>query len=199
VAERCRRVFFHLKKSAPRPSIWDKLNEIITQLKIYQDKLNIRTRVMSGRARELFDLTVRAKQEKDDVRAATYANELAQLRKMIHSTLRSQASLESVVLRLEATRDFGEVRQAIGPISHVISRIQGDIRGAVPEVASGLRNMQDLLDDLGMEVGTVSDAYVSYSSADEEAQSILREAAEVATQRMKKNLPEIGDGPPFTE
>jgi len=187
----------HFRKKKPKPAIWDRLSEIITQLRIHQDKLNARAGSMNARARELFDLTVRSKQENDEARATTYANELVQLRKMIHSTLRSQASLEGVTLRLEAAKDFGEVRQAIRPISNVIAMIQQDIRGVVPEVSSGLRGIQDLLDSLGMEVGTVSETFVDYRAADGEAEQILREAAEVASQRMKKTLPEVGEGQGF--
>ncbi|MEM1944826.1 MAG: Snf7 family protein, partial [Nitrososphaerota archaeon] len=120
---------FRRRKEVPKPSIWDRLGELIIQLQTIQHRLDHKARNMSTRGREVFQQIVRAKMEKDEDRAITYANELAQLRKMVNSTLRSQASLEGVVLRLEAVKDFGEVRKAIGPISAVLATVQKDIGG----------------------------------------------------------------------
>lgn len=182
------------KKQPPKPSVWDGMDEIILKLQTIQHRLDSKARNMSMRGREVFNHIVRAKMEKDEDRAITYANELAQLRKMVNSTIRSQASLEGVVLRLEAVKDFGEVRKVIGPVSAVLATVQNEIGGVLPEVSHGLRGVQDLLEDLATSVGTVSNEYIGHTTLDSEAEAILREAAEIASQRTRKEMPEIVDG-----
>jgi division protein CdvB (Snf7/Vps24/ESCRT-III family) len=188
------RLPFMRKKKPPKPSMWDRLGEIIIQLQTIQHRLDSKARNMSMRGKEVFNQIVKAKMEKDEDRAITYANELAQLRKMVNSTIRSQASLEGVVLRLEAVKDFGEVRKVIGPVSAVLATVQNEIGGVIPEVSYGLRGVQDLLEDLAVRVGTVSNEYVGHSALDGEAEAILKEATEIAAQRTRKEMPEIADG-----
>jgi len=182
------------KKQPPTPPFDERLNEIITRLLTIQNRMDSKARTMQVRGKELFNQVVKAKMEKDDERAVVYANELAQLRKMMHATVRSQASLEGVVLRLEAVKDYNEVKKVVGPVAAVVMAVQKDISGVMPDISMGLRGVQDLLEDLAVSVGTVSDSFVGASTTDPEAEAILREAAEVAGQRLKKEIPDIEGG-----
>ncbi|MEM4346890.1 MAG: Snf7 family protein, partial [Candidatus Caldarchaeum sp.] len=138
---------FFRKKQPPKPPFDEKMTEIITRLMTIQNRMDSKARSMQMRGREIFNQVVRAKMEKDNERAAVYANELAQLRKMMHATVRSQASLEGVVLRLEAVKDYNEVKKVIGPVAAVVMAVQKDVGGVMPEISHGLRGVQDLLDD----------------------------------------------------
>jgi division protein CdvB (Snf7/Vps24/ESCRT-III family) len=192
--DRMVRIPFRKKQNPSPPSMWERLGDIILQLQTIQHRLDAKARNMSMRGKEVFNQIVKAKMEKDEDRAATYANELSQLRKMVNSTIKSQASLEGVILRLEAVKDFGEVRKVIGPISAVLATVQREMGGVVPEVSNGLRGVQNLLEDLAVSVGTVSNEYLGHTTLDDEAEAILREATEVAAQRTKKEIPEVGGG-----
>ncbi|MEM4573581.1 MAG: Snf7 family protein [Candidatus Caldarchaeum sp.] len=188
------RLFKKKQQPPPRPPFDERVTEIITRLMTIHNRMDSKARAMQMRGRELFNQVVRAKMEKDEERAAVYANELAQLRKMMHATVRSQASLEGVVLRLEAVRDYNEVRKVIGPVAAVVMAVQKDVGGVMPEISQSLRGVQDLLEDLSVSVGTVSDTYIGSSTTDPEAEAILREAAEVAAQRVKREMPDIDGG-----
>ncbi|MCS7129034.1 MAG: hypothetical protein NZ919_00105, partial [Candidatus Caldarchaeum sp.] len=85
----------------------DRMLEILTQLKIQNDKLKRTIDRLKHRGKELFEQCVRAEQEKDTARATIYANEIAQLRKMTRTLLASHMSLDKVVLRLETVKEFG--------------------------------------------------------------------------------------------
>lgn len=182
------------KKQPPKPPFEERLTEIVTRLMTIQNRMDAKARAMQMRGRELFNQVVKAKMEKDNERAAVYANELAQLRKMMHATVRSQASLEGVVLRLEAVKDYNEIKKVIGPVAAVVMAVQKDVGGVMPEISHGLRGVQELLDDLSVSVGTVSDTVTGYSVSDPEAEAILREASEIAAQRLKKEMPDIEGG-----
>ncbi|MEM2872296.1 MAG: Snf7 family protein [Candidatus Caldarchaeum sp.] len=185
---------FFRKKPQPTPPFEEKMTEIITRLMTIQSRMDSKARSMQMRGREIFNQVVRAKMEKDNERAAVYANELAQLRKMMHATVRSQASLEGVVLRLEAVKDYNEVKKVIGPVAAVVMAVQKDVGGVMPEISNGLRGVQDLLDDLSVSVGTVSDTVTGYSVSDPEAEAILKEASEIAAQRLKREMPDVEGG-----
>lgn len=186
-------------KKAEGPNIWEKISEISTKLRIQQEKLNRRSQAMSYRGRELFNMVVKAKQEGDTGRANILAGELAQLRKMLGAVMKSQLSLESVVLRLDTVKEFGEIRTVLGPARSAIMGVQGEISGVVPEVSRGLNEIQYTLDDLTVEVGAATGHVVEYGPADSEAAKILKEASEIAAQRMKTILPDIQEGQSYTE
>ncbi|MEM0445398.1 MAG: Snf7 family protein [Nitrososphaerota archaeon] len=173
--------------------------EIITALKIQSEKLNRTAQRLISRGKDLFEQCVRAQQEGDIGRATIYANEIAQLRKMSRVVVRSQLSLEKVILRLETVKEFGDVMHVLGPATTIIKHVQSDLAGIVPEVAENLRYVDEMLEGLIIEAGTVSGSITSVSASDGEAQKILQEAAEVAAQRMKTAFPEIPEGLKVTE
>lgn len=165
--------------------------EIVTALKIQSEKLNRTAQRLIARGKDLFEQCVRAQQEGDMGRATIYANEIAQLRKMSRVVVRSQLSLEKVILRLETVKEFGDVMHVLGPATAIIKHVQSDLAGVVPEVAENLRYVDEMLEGLIIEAGTVTGSITSVSASDGEAQKILQEAAEVAAQRMKTAFPEI--------
>jgi len=184
------------KKQAPPPPppFEDRVLQVTTQLKSLVGRLNLRTNGMNTKSREVFELCVRAHQERDDQRAVAYANELAQIRKFQSSALRNQFSLESVILRLETIKDFSEIEKALVPAGAILNHVRGDLRGIVPEVADGLNGVEQRLADIMVEFGTVSGSSLALTTKDEEAAKILREAAEVAAQRTRSSLPEVQGG-----
>ena len=73
-----------------------RINDIIIQLRVQSEKLRRTYQRLLARDRELFEACVAAEQELDRDRATIYANEIAQLRKMSRTILKSQISLETV-------------------------------------------------------------------------------------------------------
>ncbi len=169
----------------------DRMLEVLTQLKIQNEKLNRTIERLKHRGKELFEQCVRAEQEKDTARATIYANEIAQLRKMTRTLLASQMSLDKVVLRLETVKEFGDVMHVLGPATQIIKQVQHDISGIVPEVAHSLRRVDEMLERIIIEAGNVTGGSIYVSVSDHEAQRIMEEAAEVAAQRTKSSFPEL--------
>jgi len=168
-----------------------RIMDILTHLKVQAEKLKRTYHRLLARDKELFEACVRAEQELDRDRATIYANEIAQLRKMSRTILKSQISLEKVILRLETIRDFGDVMNVLAPATKIIRRIQSDLSGLVPEVAHNLRMVDEMLEGVMVEAGNVTGATVSVMVADSEARRILEEASEIAAQRMSNQFPEL--------
>jgi len=169
----------------------DRLIDILTQLKIQSEKLNRTAERLRHRGKELFEQCVRAEQERDTARATVYANEIAQLRKMMRTIIKSQLSLDKVILRLETVKEFGDVMHVLQPATTIIKQVQGELSGLVPEVAHNLRRVDEMLESIVIEAGNVAGASIYVSASDSEAQKILEEAAEVAAQRMKTSFPDL--------
>jgi len=168
-----------------------RVNDIIIQLRVQSEKLRRTYQRLLARDRELFEACVAAEQELDRDRATIYANEIAQLRKMSRTILRSQISLEKVILRLETIKDFGDVMNALAPATRIVRQIQTELSGIVPEVAHNLSVIDEMLESVLVEAGSFTGSTTTVSIADREARKILDEAAEIAAQRMSKQFPEL--------
>lgn len=169
----------------------NRLINILTHLKIQSEKLKRTYQRLLARDRALFEACIRAEQELDRDRAVIYANEIAQLRKMSRTVLRSQISLEKVILRLETVQEFGDVMRALAPATKIVKQVQSELSGLVPEVANALRTVDEMLETVIIEAGNVTGAQVSVLVSDSEAQRILDEAAEIAAQRMNNQFPQL--------
>ncbi|MEN2974555.1 MAG: Snf7 family protein [Candidatus Caldarchaeales archaeon] len=169
----------------------NRLMNILTHLKIQSEKLKRTYQRLLARDRALFESCIRAEQELDRDRAVIYANEIAQLRKMSRTVLRSQISLEKVILRLETVQEFGDVMRALAPATKIVKQVQSELSGLVPEVANALRTVDEMLETVIIEAGNVTGAQVSVIVSDSEAQRILDEAAEIAAQRMNNQFPQL--------
>lgn len=168
-----------------------RVNDIIIQLRVQSEKLRRAYQRLIARDRELFEACVSAEQELDRDRATIYANEIAQLRKMSRTILKSQISLEKVILRLETIKDFGDVMNVLAPATKIVKQIQVELSGIVPEVAHNLGVIDEMLESVIVEAGGFTGATTTVTVADREARKILEEAAEIAAQRMSKQFPEL--------
>ncbi len=185
---------FRQEKPQPRQRsmvLSPRVNDIIIQLRVQSEKLRRAYQRLIARDRELFEACVSAEQELDRDRATIYANEIAQLRKMSRTILRSQISLEKVILRLETIKDFGDVMNVLAPATKIVKQIQVDLSGIVPEVSHNLGVIDEMLESVIVEAGSFTGAMTTVTVADREARKILEEAAEIAAQRMSKQFPEL--------
>jgi len=170
------------------------ISEVVTSLRVQENRLEDISQRFSDRGRQLFEMCVQAQRERDSYKAAMYAEEVVQLKKMNAVVLRSQHSLRQVALRLETLQDFKDAGAILGPIVTVVNQIRGDLAGVVPEVSNGLARIDEVLDTLIIEAGTAGSPVLDSSVSNEEAMKILQEASEISAMRMKGKFPELPTG-----
>jgi len=139
----------------------------------------------------LFNKIVLATQQHDSARASVYAHELGELRKMNRMVTQSRLALEQIDLRLRTISDLGDIVTTLAPATAIISGMKEHIAGLVPEAQSGIGEISTLLGGILVDAGTVSGSSIDFSVANQEAESVLSEAAAVAESRMEKTFPEI--------
>ncbi len=167
------------------------LTEVLTLLRIQENKLEGVANRFSDRGKQLFEKCILAQQQKDYGRAVVYAEEIAQLRKMSKVVLRSQLSLKQAALRIETLHDFKDAGAVLGPVVNLVGQISSDLRGVVPEVANGLERVDDMLETLMVETGSAGGFSLDESAHSEEAKRILQEASEISAARMKGRFPDL--------
>jgi division protein CdvB (Snf7/Vps24/ESCRT-III family) len=146
---------------------------------------------MESRDRTLHDKVVKSLEARDTQSATLYANECVQIRKLIKTSLSSQISLEQALLRLETIEQFGDMVHSMGSIKGILTMVKGELEGKLPEISTGINDVEDSLENLTMEIGESVDADGNYVLASDESAKILKEADLMAEQKMKEKFPEI--------
>jgi len=146
---------------------------------------------MESRDRTLHDKVVKSLEARDTQSATLYANECVQIRKLIKTSLSSQISLEQALLRLETIEQFGDMVHSMGSIKGILTMVKGELEGKLPEISTGINDVEDSLENLTMEIGESVDADGNYVLPSDESAKILKEADLMAEQKMKEKFPEI--------
>ena len=146
---------------------------------------------MQERDKTLFERVVEAQMSKDYTRAAMYANEVAEIRKITKQLLTTQIALEQVSLRLETITELGDVYVNLIPVMGVINELKTALKGVMPELSIELAELGDGLQEVVIEAGEFSGVGSVGVASSPEAKKILEEAAMIAEQKMKEQFPEL--------
>jgi len=169
----------------------EQLSSAIYRLKVQQNKLESASVRMQQHDKDIFAKCVSAQMSHDSARAAMYANECAEVRKIAKVMLQSQLALEQVAIRLETIEEFGDVARMMGPVTTVVQSVKNQIANVIPEVGFELNEVGELLNSFVVEAGEpIAESY-DVGASNEEAQKILGEANAVAEQHIRDKFPEL--------
>ncbi|HYY91622.1 MAG TPA: Snf7 family protein [Candidatus Dormibacteraeota bacterium] len=146
---------------------------------------------MESRDRHLHEKCVKALEARDTQTATLFANECVQIRKLIKTSLSSQICLEQALLRLETIEQFGDMVHSMGGIRGILTTVRGELEGKLPEISTGINDVEDSLENLTMEIGEAVDSEGTYVLPSDESAKILKEADLMAEQKMREKFPEI--------
>jgi division protein CdvB (Snf7/Vps24/ESCRT-III family) len=169
-----------------------KMGEVSIKLRVLIDKLQRSYDALISKKDQLFERVVRAEAEKDRERAAVYASEIVQVRKIAKTILVAITTLEKVVLRLDTVKEAIEAKEILSsPELGVLRPLTESLRGVMPEVSLELGKINENLEEAMLSFGTIDSYNYVPEVRDEDVQAILKEASEVAVQRMKTSFPEL--------
>jgi division protein CdvB (Snf7/Vps24/ESCRT-III family) len=174
-----------------RPSVKEQISTALYRLKSQQNKLEAAAARMQLHDKEIFNKCVSSQLSHDAARAAMYANECAEVRKMAKVTVQCQMALEQVSLRLETIQEFGDVAGMMAPVANVVQSIKTQISGVMPEVGLELGQIGDLLSGVVDDVGEVTGTSYDSATTNPESSKILDEASAIAEQHVKDRFPEL--------
>ena len=148
---------------------------------------------------DLFQRCVGAQASNDSGHAKIYANECAEIRKIAEVVLGSQLALERVILRLETVEEFSEVMVEMRPLMSIVKETKSKISGIVPQVATELDEVNNLLGDLTDEAGDVTTNTIPIETNDDEARKVLEETGLIAEQKVRDHFPDLSAIQPSTQ
>lgn len=181
-----------LSKFKPRKvSLKRKITDVIYRLEVQMDKLDETLRRLKDRDKELLEKTVKAYIAKEFARAAIYASEVAELRKMAKIVLASRLALEKVKVRLETIRELGDVATVMAPIIPILKGLKTQLAGIIPEISIELEEITNSMNSMLLEIGDVTASTISSPMLTEEARKVLREAQALAEEKIRENFPKI--------
>jgi division protein CdvB (Snf7/Vps24/ESCRT-III family) len=137
----------------------------------------------------LFDKVVEATQTHDKNRAAAYANELAELRKITSNVTQMKLVLEQINLRMGTVQDFGDIVTSITPIVSVIKGMRSSNTRILPEASSEMSEIGEMMNGLIADAGQLGGSSPLIESSSAETNSILAEAAAVAEVNDEEKFP----------
>jgi division protein CdvB (Snf7/Vps24/ESCRT-III family) len=144
---------------------------------------------LKQRDTELFQRCVGAQLSNDPGHAKIYANECAEIRKIAKVVLGSQLALEKVILRLQTVEEFGNIMTQMAPVMGIVKETKTRIAGIVPQVATELEEVNNMLGDMTYETGEISANTVPIETTDEEARKVLEETGVIAEEKLREHFP----------
>jgi len=159
------------------------MNDILERLSVIRARLSRRVKNMESRYKEMFEQVVKAHMENDKEKAAIYAEELAELRRTLRKLTHASLLLEGVIYRIEAVKDISDVSKISLPLKDILMIASQEVRGIAPAASNGLSKLVEMMEDLSIRVGEVSEPVHMGSRLSEEAEKILEEASSIAAQR----------------
>src|SRR2546428_12697276 len=186
------------------PSLTDRIREAIKptpmkqriqfashKLRLQTTKLERSITQMESRDQTLRDKCTKALEARDTQTATVFANECVQIRKLIKTSLRSQICLEQALLRLETVEQFGDMVHSMGSVRGILTTVKNELEGKLPEISTGIHDIEDSLENLTTEIGEVGDADGTYVLPSDDSARVLKEADLMAEQKMREKFPEI--------
>jgi division protein CdvB (Snf7/Vps24/ESCRT-III family) len=146
---------------------------------------------MKSRDDTIFQKVVSATQKGDRAHASIYANELAEIRKVGQMVTGAKLALEQMVLRLTTLTELGDIAATLAPTIAVVRGVGVSLGDLLPNAQGEINEISSLLSTTLVEAGSVGGVSLNFEAANQEAERVLEEAAEVAEQRMAQSLPEV--------
>ncbi len=167
-----------------------KISSTIKEIELHRRELETLRVKLEQRRRSLFETTVKSMMAKDRSKAAVYANEWAELRKVGKVVYASELALTQVVLRLESIVDVGDVMSHMSMAFKVLRRVNKTVQGLVPSLDQASDEISTTLTETMAEMGNVSPA-INLNIQTESGEELVEQARKLAEERaeeMKRTL-----------
>ena len=176
-------------KVTPQPPLRNRVETTQRAMQTLISRLDQKQSRLKSHDKALFDKVVEATQKHDTNRAAAFANELAELRKITSNVTQMKLVLEQINLRMGTVQDFGDIVTSITPIASVIKGMRSSMSGILPEASSEMSEIGEMMNGLIADAGQFGGSSPLIESSSAETNSILAEAAAVAEVNNEEKFP----------
>lgn len=179
-------------------SIRPKVASTIKEIELHRRELeNLRVK-LDQRRKGLYDVTMKAMNAKDQSKAMVYANEWAELKKVVKVVYASELALTQVVLRLESIVDVGEVMMHMSMAFKVLRSVNRTVQGLVPSLDQASADINSALSETMSEMGNVSPS-ISLDIKTDSGEELVEQARKLAEERAEEMRATLGVSPKALE
>ena len=171
-----------------------KIASTIKEIELHRRELESLRSKLEQRRKGLFDTTVRAMVSKDRSKAAVYANEWAELRKVGKVVYASELALTQVILRLESIVDVGDVMAHMSMAFKVLRKVNKTVQGLVPSLDQASSDINTALTETMAEMGHVSPS-IELNIQTESGEELVEQARKLAEERADEMKRSFGVSP----
>jgi division protein CdvB (Snf7/Vps24/ESCRT-III family) len=165
-------------------------------LRVQQGRLQQAGYRLKEKDRVLFQTCVGAVTAKNKDRAAIYANEIAEIRKIINFLHTVELAIERVILRLETIKELSDIVIDLKPALKLLQNVSQELFQFLPDVSSELGKVNDTISEtLYSAKITADESIIPVDRKTPGGEEVLSQVSSFLEQRISKNLPE----PPVTQ
>jgi len=181
--------FFHRTKKPVSELVMETTRELgkcYSRLELVSSKL-------SKRDEDLFEACSFYMGKGNKTRATVYANEIAEIRKVLTFTQHTQLAVERAILRLDTLKVVSPTLESLEGAFSDVKNALGLVANVMPSITPEMSRLTNVVDEILTGTQFTLDEYTPAIVLDESAETILHDAANIAEQELKTRIPE----PPF--
>lgn len=175
-----------------------KIDPAIKKLEVYKREISLLKRRVEDRRERLFMDIIMALQNNEKDKATIYANEHAEVKKIIKVLNACDVALSQIIVRLESIRDVGEVMRQIDGAFRIAKSLSKDLVALPQELAETTNNLQEELMQIMSELGQLSPT-VSIAISEHSTDEIIEEAMNYIEERSRQVFSDPLSAPPVSK
>jgi len=178
--------FFHRTKKPVSELIMETTRELG---KCYS-RLELASSKLSKRDEDLFEACSFYMGKGSKARATVYANEIAEIRKVLSFVQHTQLAVERAILRLDTLKVVSPTLESLEGAFSDVKNALGLVANVMPSITPEIGRLTSVVDEILAGTQFTLDEYTPAIVVDESAEAIIKEAADVAEQELKARIPE---------
>lgn len=179
--------FIKLIKITSRDNREKALIYLISSISELKARLEEIRRRLKERDDELLANAVKALNYNDRERAAIYASEIVEVRKLVKTVNISLLAIERLLERLKTMDIVNDIKKPISLALGILNEIKQRVSGTMPELASAVDTIVSNVNTLVMETQSPEPS-VNISIKTKEVEEIIKEAESKAEENMRSSL-----------
>jgi len=172
------------------PEVGDAIFQAIYKLKVQRVRLEQVIVRLRERDRILFETCVIAIRNHNNERALIFANELAEIRKLLNTISQTQIVIERVILRLETIKELNGLLGELKPALKLLQGVAQCLDKVMPDMAYEMDQVNESISE-ALAISKISTTEpIAQEVKTPASEEILKEVSEYLQQKTAEKLPE---------
>jgi division protein CdvB (Snf7/Vps24/ESCRT-III family) len=154
----------------------------LRDIEVQRKELDALKARLGERRQKLFETFVRASQEKNSSKAAVYAAEHAEVRKVCHVVEASELALTQVSLRLQSITEIGDAMVHMDTAFRSLKQINKQMQGVIPALDAASTDINSTLAETMARMGQIS-PNINIDIKTESSEDLVEQATKYAEEQ----------------